>query len=589
MKRWYLKGMTLVAACVMVACAQQAPLRSGSPPPAAAKEAPAVIRYTAVHHPVIGRYGMVVSQNELASRVGAQILEHGGNAVDAAIAVGFALAVTLPRAGNLGGSGFMLVKMADGHRTLALDFRSVAPAAATTDWFFDADGQLDRDKMTFGPHAPAVPGTVAGFAHAWRQHGSMPWSALVEPALRLAEEGIVVTEDLAFALREAQPILARYEGSARAYLKPDGQGYVPGDQLRQPDLAWSLTQLAELGPKAFYHGPIAERIGNYMASVGGLMTHQDLADYEVRVRQPVVGTYRNHQVIAAPPVSSGGLTLIQMLNVLSHYKLKPLQAGSARTLHLLAETMKRSAANRRVGLGDPDFVAIPRNGYVSESLAADLAAHINPDSATPVAKIDPADAGWYESRDTTHYSVVDRDGNAVSTTYTLGYSFGSGFAVPGTGILLDNQMRNFTYGKPGHANELMPGKRMASTMTPTIVLNPEGDVLLVTGSPGGSRIINIVLQLIVNVVDFGMNIAEASHAPRIHQQWRTPDLGVEPGTSRDTIRLLEQLGHTVVEQQTMGSTQSIVRRGELLFGAADPRRPGAAAIGLNKVPIAPAN
>lgn len=587
MNRRRFSGWVVVVAALLVACAQRPPAPVATGLVNGGAEASAVIRYTAVHHPVIGRFGMVVSQNEVASRVGATILEQGGNAVDAAIAVGLALAVTLPRAGNIGGSGFMLIQMADGSDTLALDFRSVAPAAATAEAYLDSEGQLDRDRMTFGSQAPAVPGTVAGFAHAWEQHGSLPWAALVEPAVRLAEEGIVVTEDLAFALKEARPILARYEGSAAAYLKADGKPYGPGERLLQPDLAWSLRHLAEQGADAFYRGPVGERIADYMASVGGLMTQQDLADYRVRVREPVVGTYRDHQVVAVPPVSSGGLTLVQMLNVLSHFDLEPLKAGSAKTLHLLAEVMKRSAANRRVGLGDPDYVELPRQGYLSTALAADLAADIDPTRSTPVAEIDPADARLYESRDTTHYSVVDQYGNAVSTTYTLGYSFGSGFAVPGTGILLDNQMRNFTYGKPGHANELKPGKRMASTMTPTIVLDPKGDVLLVTGSPGGSRIINIVLQLIVNVVDFDMNVAEATHAPRIHQQWRTPDLGVEPGTSPDTVKLLESFGHTVVEQQTMGSTQSIVRRENLLYGAADPRRPGAAAIGLNKAPGTP--
>lgn len=587
MMRLRFSGWFFAFTVFLAACAQRAPAPSTPAMSAGAAEASAVIRYTAVHHPVIGRYGMVVSQNDVASRVGAAILKRGGNAVDTAIAVGFALAVTLPRAGNIGGSGFMLIKMADGNETLALDFRSAAPAAASVDAYLDAAGELDRDQMTFGSRAPAVPGTVAGFAYAWEQHGTLPWSALVEPALDLAEDGIVVTEDLAFALKEAHPILTRYEGSAAAYLKPDGSAYAVGDRLVQPDLAWSLRHLAEGGAEAFYRGPIGQRIADHMASSGGLITRQDFADYRVRVREPVVGRYRDHKVVAVPPVSSGGLTLVQMLNVLSHFELEPLKAGSAKTLHLLAEVMKRSAANRRVGLGDPDYVDLPRQGYLSTELAADLAAGIDLDSATPVAKIDPADARHYESRDTTHYSVVDQHGNAVSTTYTLGYSFGSGFAVPGTGILLDNQMRNFTYGKPGHANELKPGKRMASTMTPTIVLDPEGDVLLVTGSPGGSRIINIVLQLIVNVVDFDMNVAEATHAPRIHQQWRTPDLGVEPGTSPDTVRLLESLGHSVVEQQTMGSTQSIERRENLLYGAADPRRPGAAAIGLNQAPGKP--
>ena len=524
---------------------------------------------------------MVVSQNVLASQIGRKILEDGGNAVDSAIAVGFALAVTLPRAGNIGGSGFMLVHMAETDETVALDYRSMAPAGLDLDTIRDSEGNVDRRQINFGPLAPGVPGTVAGLYEAWQRFGSLPWSELVEPAVELAASGIRVTDDLAFALANAAPVMSIYPASVDAYLKDDGTPYAAGEHLVQPKLAWSLRAIRDGGADAFYRGPIAERIANNLGADGGVITLDDLDSYRVRVREPIVGSYRDHRVLTMPPVSGGGITLVQMLKVLEHFDLKALGPGSAQTLHIMAETMKQSAANRRITIGDPDFVDVPVRGYISDALASTLAARIRPDAVTPVADITPTNALPYESRETTHYSVVDRHGNAVSNTYTLGASFGSGYVVPETGILLDNQIRNFTYGQKGHANAIAPGKRMVSTMTPTIVLAPDGEVLLVTGTPGGSRIINVILQIIVNVVEHGMNVAEATHAPRIHQQWRTPNLGVERGISIDAIALLEKLGHVVEQQQTMGSTQSIVSRDGLLYGAADPRRPGALAVGVH--------
>lgn len=572
--RWL--SCLLIAACV-----------SGCAPVAAQDAArdtlpsPAIIRYDSIHHPVVARYGMVVSQNVLASQIGRQILEDGGNAIDSAVAVGFALAVTLPRAGNLGGSGFMLVHMAESGETVALDYRSAAPAGLDLDKIRDAEGNVDRRQINFGPLAPGVPGTVAGLYEAWQRFGSLPWAEVVEPAIELAASGIRVTDDLAFALANAAPVMSIYPASVDAYLKADGTPYDAGEHLAQPDLAWSLRAIRDGGADAFYRGPIAERIARNLGADGGVITLDDLDSYRVKVREPIVGNYRDHRVLTMPPVSGGGITLVQMLKVLEHFDLKSLGPGSAQSLHVLAETMKQSAANRRITIGDPDFVEVPIRGYISDAMANTLAARIKPDAVTPVADITPMNAQPFESRETTHYSVVDRHGNAVSNTYTLGASFGSGYVVPETGILLDNQIRNFTYGQDGHANAIAPGKRMVSTMTPTIVLAPDGEVLLVTGTPGGSRIINVILQVIVNVVEHGMNVAEATHAPRIHQQWRTPNLGVERGISVDAIALLEKMGHVVEQQQTMGSTQSIVLRDGLLYGAADPRRPGALAVGVN--------
>ena len=544
-----------------------------------------IIRYDRIHHPEVTTGGMVVSQNALASEVGRRILLAGGNAVDASVAMGFALAVTLPRAGNLGGSGFMLVYMVGSggpEDVLALDFRSAAPAAARSEDLRDGNGEIRWDELTFGPRAAAVPGTVAGLEEAWRRFGSLPWHEVLAPAIELAENGIEVSTDLAFALSEALTVMRDSPSSMAAYARADGSAYAAGETLIQPDLAWSLREISEHGAEAFYGGAIARKIVGYMEQAKGLISATDLGNYRVRVRQAIATDYRGYRVVTVPPSSAGGLALLQMLNVLGHFDLRSLPQGSAASMHLLAETMKLGNANRREGIGDSDFVEVPIAGILSADIARDMAERIDPDRAMPVAEISPMNAFPYESRDTTHFSVVDDAGNAVSTTYTLGHSFGSGAVVPGTGIILDNQMRNFSFRDPDvHANRLEPGKRVASTMTPTMVFDEKGELFLVTGTPGGSRIHSVILQVIVNAVDYGMNIAEATHAPRIYQAWREPELGVESGVSADSLRLLEALGHEIEVQQTMGSTQSIMLRDGLLHGAADPRRPGALALGVD--------
>ena len=545
----------------------------------------AIIRYDSVHHPVVAAHGMVVSQNELASRVGRDILGQGGNAVDAAVATGCALAVTLPRAGNLGGSGFMLVHVAEESKTYALDYRSMAPLTADAALFRGDGGQVDWDALTHGARAAAVPGTVAGLFEAWQRWGSMPWGELVAPAQALASAGIVVSHDLSFALTEAAQTLGNFGSSAAIYLRPDGQAWRPGERLMQPDLAWSLGQIGQGGADAFYRGELADRIAAAFAAAGGLITHDDLAAYRVRERAVVATDYRGYRVVSMPPVSAGGVTLIQMLNMLSEFDLAAIGAGSVQHLHLLAEVMKRAAANRRTWLGDPDFVKIPLAEYISPAIGKAMAGDISLDRMTEVESVRPWPMLPPESHDTTHFSAVDGAGNAVSNTYTLGHSFGGSWVAPGTGILFDNQMRNFSYrDEPGHPNALVPKKRMLSTMTPTIVLDAEGEVFLVTGTPGGSYIINVILQIIVNLIDFNMNISEATHRPRIYQGWNRPQLGLEPGFSPDLIRQLEQLGHETRIEQTMGSVQSISRHSGRLHGAADPRRPGAMALGLMAPP-----
>lgn len=563
-----------------------------------------IIRYDSIHHPVAASGGMVVSQNEAASEVGRQILRKGGNAVDAAVAMGFALAVTLPRAGNLGGSGFMLVHMAGsgGPDTVtALDFRSVAPAAASSDEFRGDDGEILRDALTFGPRAAGVPGTVAGLEEAWRRFGALSWRETLAPAIELAEEGIEIGNDLAYALSEALAVMRRYPSSMAAYAREDGSAWAAGETLVQPDLAWSLRQIGDHGAEAFYRGAIAEKIAAYMERAGGLIAAGDLAAYRVSAREPIATDYRGYRVVTMPPSSVGGLALLQMLNVLGHYDMARLPQGSAASLHVLAETMKLANANRREGIGDTDFVEAPVAGFLSGEIAREMAGRIDPERARPVTEISPMDAFAYESPgtatgnpdasgpdateeslDTTQISVVDGEGNAVSLTYTLGYSFGSGLVVPGTGIILDNQMRNFSIRDPDmHANRMEPGKRVVSTMTPTMVFDADDRLFLVTGTPGGGRIHNVILQLIVNTVDYGMNIAEATHAPRIHQAWLEPALGVERGVGADSLRLLEAMGHEIEIRQTMGGAQSIMLGEGLLYGAADPRRPGAAALGID--------
>jgi gamma-glutamyltranspeptidase/glutathione hydrolase len=546
-----------------------------------AQSSQAIIRYDTVHNPAVGLHGMAVSQNRLATEVGREILQRGGNAVDAAVAMGFALAVTLPRAGNIGGSGFMLIHLAEGSRTIVLDYRSTAPLKADEAAYRDADGEVDWDAATYGARAAGVPGTVAGLYEAWRRFGSLPWADLVEPATALAASGFVVWHDLEYALSEGAPTLSKYPASSAIYLRPDGESWKYGERLVQKDLAWSLAQIAQGGADAFYRGELATRIAAAFTGAGGGIGLEDLAAYKVVERTPVATDYRGYRIVSIPPPSAGGVTLIQMLNMLKRFEVGKMEAGSAATLHLLAEVMKRAAANRRTHLGDPDFVEVPVAGYISEELAGAMAAKIDLQRAARVEQIEPEPVEKYESRDTTHYSVMDRHGNAVANTYTLGYSFGSGWVAEGTGILFDNQMRNFftTYG-PKKQNAMTPGKRMLSTMTPTIVLDGDGEVFLVTGTPGGSRIINMVLQLLVGVIDHGMGIAEATHMPRIHQGWRSQTLGIERGFSPDTVDLLEAMGHEIQVQRAMGSMQSIMYRDGKFLGAADPRRPNALALGV---------
>ena len=548
----------------------------------------AIIRYDTIHHPVIGTGGMVSSQRMIASEVGAEILRKGGNAIDAAVATGIALAVVLPRAGNLGGGGFMVIHLADGQKTIALDYREMAPKGAHRDMFLDKDGNVDNRKAQFSHQSSGVPGTVAGFALALEKYGTMKWKDVVKPAIKLAQKGIVVSYDLAENLKKRKVWLTSNAATAKAYYKKGGVPYEPGEILRQPELAWTLKRLAKYGPDEFYKGKVAERIAADMQANGGLITMEDLANFKVAEREVVSTNYRGYEVISMPPTSSGGVHVMQMLNILEHFPIGEMGAGSADATHLLAEVMKLAYADRSKHLGDPDHYPVPIKGLTSKAYGKELAGKLSLDKALSSDEILPGNPAPYESPDTTHFSVMDAQGNAVSNTYTLNFSYGSGIVIPGTGILMNNEMDDFS-SKPGvpnafglvggEANSIQPTKRPLSSMTPSMILK-DGKPFVVTGSPGGSRIISTVLQVLVNVMDHNMNMAEAVHAPRIHHQWLPDQLELEPGYSPDTIKLLKEKGQKVKKGQTMGSVQTIMWKDGRFYGASDPRRPDAGTVAV---------
>ena len=540
-----------------------------------------------IFHPVFAEHGMVVSQEAMATRVGVEILKAGGNAIDAAVGVGFALAVTLPQAGNLGGGGFMLIYNAEKNAAMALDYREVAPATAMPQMFLDEEGTVDQSRLRYSHQSVGVPGTVAGLVEALEAHGTLSLQAVLAPAIRLARDGIIVSPDLALAIQEQATHLSQWPSTRRIFFQPDGTTYRPGDRLIQKDLAWSLQQISEQGPGAFYDGPIAERVSAEMRVHGGLITKEDLRRYRAVWRKPVRGTYRGYEIVSMPPPSSGGVHLIQMLNILEHEPLQVFGHNSARTIHWLVESMKLAYADRSRWLGDPEFVEVPVQGLISKDYAKRLHALIDPQKARPSPSIRPSNPLPYEGRDTTHFSVMDQDGNVVSNTYTINFSFGSGIVVEGTGILLNNEMDDFVakpgtpnaYGLMGStANAIEPKKRPLSSMTPTLVLH-KGKPFLATGSPGGSHIITTTLQIILNVIDHDMNLASATAAPRVHHQWMPDEVRVERGFSPDTLALLEQWGHTITVQETMGGAQSILKGPQGLFGASDPRKPDSLAAG----------
>ena len=541
--------------------------------------------------PILGRDGMVSSQEARATRVGLDILRRGGNAVDAAIATNFALAVTLPRAGNLGGGGFMLIHRAAGldrpAETVAVDYRETAPARATRDMFLAPNGEPDPLKSRDTGLSVGVPGTVAGMAFALERYGSGRFTLadLVRPAELLAREGFVVDHDLARSL-VASGRIARHETS-RAIFYRDGRPVQAGERLVQADLGRTLAAVMAEGARGFHEGPVAEKIAAAVRASGGVMEASDLAAYRPVLRMPVRGTYRGHDIVAMAPPSSGGVHLIQILNILEGFDLAKLGAGSAAAYHLMAEAMKPAYADRAAWIGDPDRVKVPVSGLVSKAYAGFLRGEIDQARARPSEQVLAGNPIPYESAETTHFSIVDRAGNAVANTTTLNFAYGLGLVAADTGVILNNEMDDFSakagalnaYGLVGgEPNSVAPGARPLSSMTPTMVFR-DGKLLLVTGSPGGSRIVTTVLQVILGLVDFGQNLAEAVAAPRIHHQWRPDVLLVETGLSPDTLELLRARGHKVVVGSTSGSANSVAVTPEGLVGAADPRQRGTSAEG----------
>ncbi len=526
--------------------------------------------------PVRARRAMVVTRETHATATGVAALRGGGNAVDAAVAVGLALAVTHPAAGNLGGGGFMLVRFADG-RTTFLDFRERAPARASRDMYLDKDGNPTRDS-TVGYRAAGVPGTVAGLAQAHRKWGKRPWAELVTPAVELAAKGFPVSKGLAGSLRRAEGLLGRFPESKRIFLR-GGRFFDPGDTLAQPELARTLDRIRRHGARDFYHGETARLLAADMERNGGLITMADLADYRVVERRPLAGSYRGYRIVSAPPPSSGGIGLLQMLGVLEESGYEKSGAGSAAAYHYMAEAMRRYFADRAKHLGDPDFVDVPVRGLLHRSYIANLRRTITPGRATPSSEVHAGEMPASESNETTHYSIVDPEGNAVAVTYTLNAGYGCGVTAAGLGFLLNNEMDDFS-AKPGfpnyfglvqgEANAIQPRKRPLSSMTPTIVLR-DGRLYMVAGSPGGPTIINTVLQVIVNVLDFGMNIQEATDFPRIHHQWLPDELRVERRLPPEAAADLASRGHRIRTVGGIGEVAAILWDGGWLQGAPDSR------------------
>jgi gamma-glutamyltranspeptidase / glutathione hydrolase len=573
--RWRRVAATLVLAFACGATALAQERRSYSPPDLSTVRA------------ITAEHGLVVAQERLAAQVGADILRQGGNAVDAAVATGFALAVTYPRAGNIGGGGFMVIHSTARNEAVAIDYRETAPGAITPDIFLGPDGKPDTDKSRNSALGIGVPGTVAGLAAALEKYGSgrFTLAQILKPSIELARDGFVVADDMADTLSDMYRRMGRWPNSAKALSRSDGTPLQEGDRLIQADLAATLSAIAEQGPRGFYEGPVAERLANAVRDAGGIMTVDDLKSYEAVIRSPVRGNYRGYDIVSMPLPSSGGTVLLQSLNILEGFAMVDMKQGSAPSLHLMIEAMKRAYADRARYLGDPAFVNAPVNVLITKDYAARQRAGIDLARATPAA--DVLAVSPREGSNTTHYSVVDSSGNAVSNTYTLNFPYGVGLVAEGTGVLLNNELDDFTaapgasnaFGLVGfEANLPGPGKRPLSSMSPTIVLK-DGKPVLVTGSPGGSRIISAVLQVVVDVLDYKMDVAAAVAAPRVHHQWMPDEVRVERGFSDEVLAELRAKGHKVIEPLGQTSVNSIAVTPNGLLGAPDPRTRGAAAVG----------
>jgi gamma-glutamyltranspeptidase / glutathione hydrolase len=531
--------------------------------------------------PTEAAQAMVVTDAPLATAVGLDVMRQGGNAVDAAVATAFALAVVYPEAGNIGGGGFLVARLADGS-SAALDFREKAPLAATRDMFLDASGELGN-RSVVGHLASGVPGSVMGLWEAHRRFGSRPWADLVQPAITLADEGFIVDRALAATVRNASSLMRQFDASAALFF-PGGEPIAEGSRWRNPDLARVLRRIAEQGPAGFYEGETADLIVAEMQRGGGIITHEDLRRYRAEWRTPVEFTYRGHRVLSMPPASSGGITLALMANILDGYPIDRLGWNTAPTLHLVGEAMRRAFADRNHFLGDPAFVQFPQELLTSTAYAARLRESIDRERATPSSEVRPGSGAVGEPDETTHFSIVDPQGNAVALTTTINALYGSGVTIAGAGIVMNNEMDDFAAkpGSPnmfglvqGEANAIEPEKRMLSAMTPTIVLDRNGRVLMVTGARGGPRIITAVFQVISNVIDHGMDVGTAVHAPRIHHQ-HLPDVLYHETGGMSALRMseLREMGHTVESRATVGTAPTILRWRGMWTAVPDPRTGG---------------
>ena len=549
------------------------------------------IDYVSPYHPVVGKSGMVVSQNNLSSDIGIEILNKGGNAVDAAVAVGFSLAITLPRAGNLGGGGFMLVYLKERDEIFYIDYRSKSPLNASIDNIFDLNGKTIKpkdftndmfNKTRYGYKAPAIPGTVAGLLEAHENFGKLPLEEVLAPAIRQAREGITVSYDLEKAIDDTHQLKKDPE-SLKIYFK-DGVAIKENSLFKRPDLENTFQLIASNGKEGFYEGDIAKEIVKSMNENGGLFTLEDLKNYKPQISEPIVASYRGNLVFTAGPPSGGGITLLTALNILSAFDLKKFNSDSAITYHLTSEALRRGHNNRSHFVGDPDYFDVPVTQLLSKERTMELAKSIDIKKATKSTVVKPLEL-IKESRDTTHFSIIDKEGNAVSNTYTLGYSFGSGVTIPNTGILMNNQMNNFAYrygdknirGRSASTgNRFEPGKSPMSTMAPTMVFNEEGNLILITGSPGGSLIPAAILRVITGVIDFDLDIGQATMLPRVHKDWPTTGILYETTLNSDVVRIINKtIGHKMTPEHTMGSTQSIHIINGTNYGFADLRRPNA--------------
>ncbi len=539
----------------------------------------------AARTPVHARHGMVVAMEGLAADVGVGVLQKGGNAVDAAVAVGFAMAVTHPFAGNIGGGGYMLIRLADGRSTF-IDFRERAPEKASHDMYLDASGKPTRDSIE-GWRSSGVPGSARGFEMALAKYGRRSWAENLAPAIELASKGFTVSYALSESLKNSRSLAASPE--SKRIFQRNGAFFEPGDTLTQPELAQTLQRIAKNGANEFYEGETARRFADEMAKHGGIISSADLKNYKPIERTPLQGTYKNYTVITAPPSSSGGIALLEMLGILEGTGYDKSGPGSAAAIHYEAEAMRRAYADRNEYVGDPDFVKVPIAGLLDRAYLARLRASIDPERATPSDQVRPGRPAGTEHDQTTHYTVVDADGNAVAVTYTLNGGYGNGITVPGLGFLLNNEMDDFA-SKPGtpnmfglvqgEANAIAPGKRPLSSMTPTIVLK-DGKLFMTAGAPGGSRISTAVLQVILNVVDFGMNVQDAVDAPRVHHQWLPDKLYLERGISPDTVALLKSRGYDVDYSPgvVLAQVAAIVSDGGWLQGGSDGRTAAGKAAG----------